>query len=271
MMRENTLSNYMGLSGKVAVVTGGFSGIGHASAVAFARLGARVALLGRDSHSAGARSALAEVASSGAEAIALTCDTSDPAAVAQAALDVERELGPADVLVNAAGVLKAGSLADLPLEEWNRVLGTNLTGYLLCAQAFGRQMRARGRGAIVHVASITATQATPHSGAYAISKAGVTLLSRQLALEWGPLGVRSNTVCPGMTWTGMTQASYSRPGESETRSKTIPLRRIGQPEDMADAIVFLASDRSAYVNGADLTVDGGFTRNIMGMIPQTAQ
>ena len=109
-----------------------------------------------------------------------------------------------------------------------------------------------------------------HSGAYAITKAGVLLLSRQLAVEWGPSGVRSNTLCPGMTWTHMTEAAYSRPGEAELRSSAIPMRRIGQAQDMADAVVFLASNRSSYVNGADLVVDGGFTRNLMSMIPRTA-
>jgi NAD(P)-dependent dehydrogenase (short-subunit alcohol dehydrogenase family) len=118
---------------------------------------------------------------------------------------------------------------------------------------------------------MVAEHATPHSGAYAISKAGVLLLSRQLAIEWGPLGVRSNTVCPGMTWTQMTDAAYSRPGEEALRSSAIPLRRIGRADDMADAVVFLAGPRSAYVNGADLVVDGGFTRNLMSMIPRTAQ
>ena len=97
------------------------------------------------------------------------------------------------------------------------------------------------------------------------------MLSRQLALEWGPLGVRSNTVCPGMTWTGMTQASYSRSGESEHRSKVIPLGRIGQPEEVAETVLFLASDRSAYITGADIVVDGGYTRNLTSLTPRTAR
>jgi NAD(P)-dependent dehydrogenase (short-subunit alcohol dehydrogenase family) len=270
-MPDELLMDDMGLAGKVAVVTGGSSGIGRASAVHLARLGARVALLNRDCNSNEAQSALAEARASGNPAIALSCDTSDEAAVADAAREVERQLGPADILINAAGILQAGSLADLSPQAWRRVLEVNLTGYFLCAQAFGRQMLARQRGAIVHVASMVAEHATPHSGAYAISKAGVLLLSRQLSIEWGPSGVRSNTVCPGMTWTAMTEPAYSRPGEAEMRSSTIPLRRIGQPQDMANAVVFLASDRSAYVTGADLTVDGGFTRNLMSMIPRTAQ
>ena len=269
-MNETTLSDYMGLAGKVAVVTGGSSGIGRATAMALASLGARVALLNRDSQSAEAQAALAQVRTSGSQAMGLSCDTSDAAAVTEAARQVEAELGAADILVNAAGILKAGSLADLPAQEWRRVIDVNLTGYFLCAQAFGRQMLAKRQGAIVHVASMVAEHATPHSGAYAITKAGVLLLSRQLAVEWGPSGVRSNTLCPGMTWTHMTEAAYSRPGEAELRSSAIPMRRIGQAQDMADAVVFLASNRSSYVNGADLVVDGGFTRNLMSMIPRTA-
>lgn len=258
-------------AGQVAVVTGASSGIGRACALALARRGARVALLNRDSQSEQARSALEQVRQRGVQALGLSCDTSDENAVARAASQVEQVLGPADVLVNAAGILKAGSLAELPVQQWRQVLDINLTGYFLCAQAFGRQMLAKRRGSVVHVSSMVAEHATPHSGAYAISKAGVLLLSRQLAIEWGPLGVRSNTVCPGMTWTQMTDAAYSRPGEEALRSSAIPLRRIGRADDMADAVVFLAGPRSAYVNGADLVVDGGFTRNLMSMIPRTAQ
>ena len=261
----------MGLAGKVAVVTGASSGIGRACALELARLGAHVALLNRDHQSSEAQAALAQVSAFGVQAVALSCDTSDEAAVAEAARQVERQLGPSDVLVNAAGILKAGSLAELSALQWRRVLDVNLTGYFLCAQAFGQHMLARRQGSIVHVSSMVAELATPHSGAYATSKAGVLMLSHQLALEWGPLGVRSNTVCPGMTWTAMTETAYQRPGEAELRSSVIPLRRIGQPEDMANAVVFLAGQRSAYINGADLVVDGGFSRNLMSLIPRTAQ
>jgi len=261
-------SEHTGLAGRVCAVTGGGSGIGRATAVALARLGAPVAVIDRDL--AGAQATAEQAQGLGVKAVAIACDTSDEAAVTAAAARSQEALGPCDVLVNAAGVLKAASLEDMSLQEWNRVLSINLTGYFLCAQAFGRQMRAKGKGSIVHIASIAATHATGHSGAYAISKAAVAMLSRQLAIEWGSQGIRSNTVCPGMTWTGMTQESYGRPGISELRSKAIPLGRIGQPEEIADAIVYLASDRSGYVSGIDLTVDGAFTRNLMSLVPRTA-
>jgi len=261
-------SEHTGLASRVCAITGGGSGIGRATALALARLGAHVAVIDRDL--AGAQATAAQVQALGVKCVAIGCDTSSEADVNAAAASVQEALGPCDVLVNAAGVLKAASLEDMSLQEWNRVISVNLTGYFLCAQAFGRHMRTTGRGAIIHIASIAATHPTGHSGAYAISKAAVSMLSRQLAIEWGPQGIRSNTVCPGMTWTGMTQEAYGRPGAAELRGSAIPLRRIGQPEEIADAVVYLASDRSAYVNGVDLTVDGGFTRNLMSLMPRTA-
>ncbi|MES2481742.1 MAG: SDR family NAD(P)-dependent oxidoreductase [Pseudomonadota bacterium] len=259
----------MEFAGKVCAVTGAGSGIGRAAAMALAARGAAVALIGRSIGNI--QTSADEVIAAGGRAIAVACDTSRPDEVAAAAARTARELGPCDVLVNSAGILKAGSLVDLSLDDWRSVMDINLTGYFLCSQAFGRPMLARGHGAVVHIASIVAEHATPHSGSYAVAKAGVVTLSRQLALEWGPMGVRSNTVCPGMTWTGMTQASYSRPGESEHRSKVIPLGRIGQPQEVAEAVLFLASDRSAYITGADIVVDGGYTRNLTSLTPRTAR
>jgi NAD(P)-dependent dehydrogenase (short-subunit alcohol dehydrogenase family) len=178
-------------------------------------------------------------------------------------------MGPCDVLVNNAGILRPGPLDALSLSEWNAVLSVNLTGYFLCAQAFGRQMRDRGKGALVHVASIAAHHATGYSGAYSVAKAGVVMLSRQLAIEWAGFGIRSNAVNPGMVLTPMSEAFYGEPGAAERRSAAIPAGRIGQPDDVAQAILFLSSSRSSYINGDEVTVDGGFTRNLLNLIPRS--
>src|SRR4030081_1893680 len=127
-------------------------------------------------------------------------------------------------------------------------------------------MRKLGRGSLVHIASIAGSNAQGHSGAYSVSKAGVIMLSRQLANEWGPHGIRSNVVSPGMVVTPMSQAFYDTPGVTERRSAVTPLKRIGMPQDIADAVLFLASDRSSYVNGDEITVDGGYVRTVMNLI-----
>jgi NAD(P)-dependent dehydrogenase (short-subunit alcohol dehydrogenase family) len=188
--------------------------------------------------------------------------------VAAAARTALAALGPAEILVNNAGMIRPGSLADLSLADWIAVLGVNLTGFFLCACEFGAQMREAGRGSIVNMASIASTFATPFTGAYSVSKAGVAMLSRQLAVEWGPEGVRSNAVCPGMILTELSQTMYERPGVLEARSAAIPSRRIGLPDDIAEAVLFLASDRSSYLNGAEIAVDGGFTRNLLSLVPR---
>jgi NAD(P)-dependent dehydrogenase (short-subunit alcohol dehydrogenase family) len=263
---ERSSSDWLALSGRVCVVTGGGGGIGRATAVGFAQAGARVAAIDLDEH--GLEATRAELGKLGTGHVVVRCDTTDVASIAAAAATIEKSLGPCDVLVNTAAVLRPGALDTLSLAEWNTVLSVNLTGYFLCAQAFGRQMRGLGRGSLVHVASIAGSNAQGQSGAYSVSKAGVVMLSRQLANEWGPHGIRSNVVSPGMVITPMSQAFYDTPGVTERRSAVVPLRRVGMPQDMADAILFLASDRASYVNGEEIIVDGGYANMLMNLVPR---
>lgn len=259
-------NDFLGLAGRVCAVTGAGSGIGRGIAVALARVGARVAILDRDV--AGSAAALREIESFGGSAVVIECDVSQPDSVVAAAARSAGLLGPCDVLVNNAGMIQPGALETLTFEEWNKVLSVNLSGYFLCSQAFGRQMRTRGKGALVHIASIAASHATPFSGAYSVAKAGVTMLSHQLAIEWGVQGIRSNVVHPGLILTPLSQSMYAEPGVTERRSAAIPAGRIGRPEDIAEAVLFLASDRASYITGDAVTVDGGFTRMLLNLIPR---
>ena len=265
-MTGQDASDWLGLSGRVCVVTGGGGGIGRAVTINLARAGARVAAIDRDER--GLEATRAELRELGRDHVVTRCDTSSAESVAAASETIEKALGSCGVLVNAAAVLRPGGLENLSLAEWNAVLSVNLTGYFLCAQIFGRHMRKLGRGSLVHVASIAGSHAQAQSGAYSVSKAGVTMLSRQLASEWGPQGIRSNVVSPGMVITPMSQAFYDTPGVTERRSAVTPLRRIGMPQDIADAVLFLASDRSSYVNGDEITIDGGYVRTVMNLIPR---
>ncbi len=259
-------SGWLGLSGRICVVTGGGGGIGRATAISFAQAGARVAAIDLDER--GLDATRAELGKLGAGHVVARCDTTDVASIAAAAATIEKSLGPCEVLVNTAAVLRPGALDTLSLAEWNTVLSVNLTGYFLCAQAFGKQMRGLGRGSLVHIASIAGSNAQGQSGAYSVSKAGVVMLSRQLANEWGPHGIRSNVVSPGMVITPMSQAFYDTPGVTERRSAVVPLRRVGMPQDMADVILFLASDRASYVNGEEIIVDGGYANMLMNLVPR---
>jgi NAD(P)-dependent dehydrogenase (short-subunit alcohol dehydrogenase family) len=254
------------LDGKVCVITGAGSGIGAGIARAFARVGAYVALV--DRNLAGAEAVAAELREGGAVAQAIGCDVSDEASVVAAASHVRATLGPPSVLVNNAGLLRAGPLETVSIEDWNQAIAVNLTGYLLCARAFGRDMLAAGKGSIVHVASIASLNPQTNSGSYSPSKAGVLLLSRQLAAEWGPRGVRSNCVLPGMIRTALSAKFYAEPGFEARRAAATASRRIGEPDDLAGPALFLASDLAAYVNGAELLVDGGLDCMLMDMVPR---
>src|SRR5258705_8358365 len=265
-MTGQSSSDWLGLAGRVCVVTGAGGGIGRAVASSLLRAGARVAAM--DRVQLGLEVTGTEFRDLGCEHVIARCDTSSAESVAAVSETTLKSLGPCNVLVNTAAVLRPGALETLSLAEWNGVLSVNLTGYFLCAQSFGRQMRGLGRGSLIHVASIAGSHAQGQSGAYSVSKAGVIMLSRQLASEWGPQGIRSNVVSPGMVISPMSQAFYDTPGVTERRAAVVPSRRIGMPQDIADAILFLASDRASYVNGDEITVDGGYTNMLMNLVPR---
>lgn len=260
-----TAPSWLGLEGRICVITGAGGGIGRATALAFAAAGAKLILLDRDT--ANAEKTCAMAAAQGAQAVVFACDVSDAASIAAAGEKAERAVGRCDVLVNNAGVLRSGTLDSVSLADWNALLAINLTGYLVCAQVFGKQMRAAGGGSMVHIASIAGSEPQAASGAYSASKAGVKMLSQQLAVEWAPQ-IRSNVVSPGLIETPMSQAFYAAEGVRERRSAMTPAKRIGRPEDIADAVLFLSSDRASFVTGQELLVDGGFSQMLMSLIPR---
>ena len=254
-----------GLANQVCVVTGSAGGIGRGIVLALVAEGAKVAIL--DRNEAGANETLQLVRQAGGEGVAVGCDVSDQASVEAAQAAVRARFGDADVLVNNAALIRPGTMRDVSLADWNALLSVNLTGYFICAQTFGRPMLERGAGALVHTSSFGAFVPTPNTGSYCITKAGILMLSKMLALEWGPLGVRSNAVLPGLISTPMTKAVYEQPELAARRAAIIPTRRVGRPDDIANAVVFLASSKAEYINGAELVVDGGFADSLMTHLP----
>ena len=258
--------DWLGLRDRVCVVTGAASGIGRETAIQLAAVGARVVAIDRNAN--GCARTAEEVRKAGIPALALECDVTEADSVSAAADRALAEFGRCDVLVNNAGSLQPGRLEALSLSYWNGLLQINLTGYLLCSQAFGRDMLARGSGVLVHIASIAAWQPQAMSGAYSASKAAVAMLSRQLAFEWGPRRIRSNSISPGLVRTPLSESFYQAPGVKERREAIVPLRAIGGPLDIANVVVFLASSRAGYVTGQDIVVDGGLSQTLMSHVPR---
>lgn len=209
-----------------------------------------------------------ELGSAGAPIVGVQVDVTDADSVARAAQAVQSRWGGCDVLVNNAAALYADAVMDIAVDKWNRLLGVNLTGYLVMAQALGRQMIARGGGSMVHIASIAGTVPQPWSGAYSVSKAGVKMLSQQLAMELGEHRIRSNVVSPAMIRTPMSEGIYRDPAVLRRREAMVPAGRISTPADIAEAVLFLASDRASYISGQEILVDGGLTQTWLGLIPR---
>jgi len=244
---------------KHAIVTGAGQGIGAAIASALAGAGYRVGVLDRAAEAAEA------VAAELPGAVALTADVADEASV-ETALD--RFAARPDVLVNNAGIVRFGPLAELPAEDWRAVVDVNLTGCFVTARAVAVRMMEGAGGAIVNVTSMNGVAPGPNAGAYGASKAGVALLTQQMALEWGPRGVRVNAVAPGLIDAGMSTPIYADAEVRRARESKVPLGRLGRAEDVAAAVLFMVSDGAAYVTGQNLLVDGGVTMGMIGQLPR---
>ena len=251
------------LAGKVTLVTGAGSGIGRTTALRFAAEGARVAT--GDVRVEAAEATAREI---GDAAIAVPLDVTSAASVAEGIDLVSRTFGGLDVVVNNAGVTIVGAAHELSERDWDRELATNLKSvYLVSKAAWPRLLESAG-GAIINTASIAGLWAIPADAAYCASKAGVIMLTKCMALDGAKAGIRVNCVCPGYTQTPMIEGYFQdQPDPEEARrfaERLHPLGRLGRPRDIADAMVYLASDEAAWVTGTALVVDGGLTSGIWG-------
>ncbi len=250
-----------GAQQKTALVTGAARGIGLATAGKFLAEGWRVALL----DIAGELLARAvEGIGKNAETLALTCDVSDAAAVRSAMAAIEARFGRLDALVNNAGIAVFTPLMETSDADWNRVLEVNLSGPFLCTKAAVPLMRAHGGGAIVNITSISGLRASTLRSAYGTSKAGLAHLTKQLAVELAELNIRVNAVAPGPVDTAMAKQVHTKEIRADYHD-AIPLNRYGLEEELAEAIYFLCSDRSSYITGQILAVDGGFDAAGIGL------
>ena len=246
----------MKLEGQVALVTGGSRSIGRAVALAFAREGAAVAV-NYVSHAEEAQSAVREIEKQGRRALAVRADTSQRAQVQTMVDEVTTRLGPIDILVNNAGVQKRVFFLELDEADWDWMLGVNLKGYFLVGQAVAARMKARGRGKIINVSSEAAGFPAQRMTAYCVSKAGVAMLTKCMALELAPHGIRVNALAPGLTRTDINRKDLEDDTFLKARLTRIPLGRVMAPEDLVGAAIFLASADSDMMTGMTLQVDGG--------------
>jgi NAD(P)-dependent dehydrogenase (short-subunit alcohol dehydrogenase family) len=250
----------MKLEGKVALLTGAGSGIARATAELFAREGARI-VVADSASDAGAETAGA-IQKSGGQATFRSVDVSNASQVASLVEGALADYGRIDILFNGAAVLSYGTILETDEAAWNRVLGINLTGTFLCCRAVIPHMIRQGGGAIVNVAStVGAHEACAQAVAYVSSKAGVTLLTRCMAIDHAAQGIRVNALCPGPTDTPMLRKAKTA-DELVAFAKTYPMKRLAKPEELARAALFLASDDASFMTGSAMYVDGGQTAEI---------
>lgn len=250
----------MKLQNHIALVTGAASGIGQAVAVRFAAEGA--AVMAADTDDKNGRETVERIRAAGGRAEFFHLDVSSADQVRRAVQQTIDSLGGLHILFNGAGILAYGTAVETSEEIWNRIMAVNLTGTFLCSQACLPHMIAQGKGSVINVASTTgAHDACAHAVAYVSSKGGVTLLTRAMAVDHARQGVRVNAICPGPTDTPMLRNALT-PEQLEAFAKTFPMGRLGRPEELAGAAVFLASDDASFVTGALLYVDGGQTAEV---------
>jgi NAD(P)-dependent dehydrogenase (short-subunit alcohol dehydrogenase family) len=244
------------LEGKVAVVTGGTSGIGRAMALGLADAGADVVATGRREQQV--NEAAAEIEACGRRSLRISSDVGDRSSLEKLLAATLEAFGKVDILVNCAGIIKRTPTLDLPEEDWNRIIDTNLTGTLRASQIFGRHMIERGYGRIVNIASLNTFVALTEVAAYAASKAGVASLTRSLAVEWSKKGVTVNAIAPGVFRTDINAKLLDSTARGQELLMRTPMGRFGKTEELVGAAIYLASDASSFVTGEVLVVDGGF-------------
>jgi NAD(P)-dependent dehydrogenase (short-subunit alcohol dehydrogenase family) len=250
---------YPGLSGKVVLDTGAGSGIGRAMAHGFARHGVRLMLLDIDDGALQATKAELLAAWPGLEIATVQASITDDVAVERACAETEARFGRIDILLNNAGISMNKASLELTPAEWRRAIDIDLSGVFYCAQAAARRMVKQGGGSILSTASMWGLAASAKRLAYCAAKAGVVSLTKSLAVEWAPHGIRVNAVCPGYTKTAlMDDLMQRRVIDGDELCAKTPLRRLGMPEEMAEVALYLASDAAAFITGHALVADGGW-------------
>ncbi|MGI9598429.1 MAG: SDR family NAD(P)-dependent oxidoreductase [Acidimicrobiales bacterium] len=237
-------------------VTGGSAGLGLGIATAAAKAGYRIGLFDVDPS--------VTAVAAGLDGHGYVGSVVSPDDVG-AALD---EFGTPDVLVNNAGIVRFGPLLELSLDDWQAVVDVNLTGVFATARGVAGRMIERGSGSIVNITSMNGVAPGPNAGAYGSAKAAVALLTQQMAIEWGGHGIRVNAVAPGLIDAGMSEPIYADAATRQARESKVPLRRLGATDDIADAVLFLADERSSYITGQNLLVDGGVTMSMIANLPR---
>lgn len=250
------------LTSKIALVTGAQQGMGRADALALAKQGATVVVTDIDVKKC--QAVVGEITAAGGKAVAFALDVTNVKQINEVFDAVIKQFKKLDILVNNAGIFRPKPVLELTEQEWDTTIAVNLTGYFLCAQRAAKEMAKRKYGRIINIASIASGQVgvgfagTAH---YSASKGGITAMTETMALEWGPLGITVNAIGPGAIDTPMVSSIKSSPEALKSITSRVPLGRMGTPEEIAAAVVFLASDEASYVTGATLFVDGGYLAN----------
>ncbi len=258
--------NLFTVTGQVVLVSGGSRGIGRTLAEGFAQRGARVFITGRNQTTL--EQTATALTTAGTTVQALVCDVAQPAAIDLLVKRVMRDCGRIDTLINSAGVNRRKPAATVTEEDYDYLLDINLKGAFFLSQAVGRHMIQQGSGSQINIASLTTDRPLKHVGPYAMSKAGLGQMTRSLALEWGPQGVRVNAIAPGFIVTDLTRKMWTDERMQAWAKANTPQGRLGQPQDLVGVALFLASPAAGFLTGQILYVDGGFSAGWAWPIPQ---